>query len=148
VKRLFFVRMEPSILLVSKRDGSAFRVPTKGAQLSKLVQAALSDDQPAELTVDVAGDVLALVAAYMSYHQHSEPFKVECPLRSKRMADMCVDLWDADFIDQADPVALAQSAYYLDMPVLTHLCCAKIATKFWNRDPSQIHGMLKKERDG
>jgi len=137
--------MEPSIVLVSKRDGLAFRVPTKGAQLSKLVQAALSDDQPAELVVDVAGDVLAPVAAYMTYHQHSEPLRVEFPLRSNHMSDLCMDLWDADFIDQADAVALAQSAYYLDMPVLTHLCCAKIATKFWNRDPSQIDRILKKE---
>ena len=136
---------EASIVLVSKRDGLAFRVPTKGAQFSRLVQAALSDDQPAELVVDVAGDVLAPVAAYMTYHQNSEPLRVEFPLRSKHMSDMCIDLWDADFIDQADPVALAQSAYYLDMPVLTHLCCAKIATKFWNRDPSHIYGMLKKE---
>ena len=133
---------EPSIVLVSKRDGFAVKVPTRGALLSKLVQAALSDDQPSKLVVDVAGETLAPVAAYMTQHQHDEPPTVTFPLRSRVMSDMCVDLWDADFIDQTDPVALAQSAHYLDMPVLTHLCCAKIATKFWNRDVKQIQTLL------
>jgi hypothetical protein len=135
---------EPSLVLVSKQDGFAVRVPTRGAMLSKVVQAALSDDQPSELVVDVAGDVLRLLAAYMTQHQHNEPESVVYPLRSSVMSDLCADLWDADFIDQADPVALAQSAHYLDMPVLTHLCCAKIATKFWNRDVKQIQNLLAK----
>lgn len=135
---------EPSIVLVSKQDGLAVTVPTRGALLSKVVQAALSDDQPSELVVDVAGDVLRLLAAYMTQHQHQEPATVVFPLRSSVMSDLCADLWDADFIDQADAVALAQSAYYLDMPVLTHLCCAKIATQYWNRDVTQIQNLLAK----
>jgi hypothetical protein len=133
---------EPSIVLVSKRDGFAVKVPTRGAQLSKLVKVALSEDAPAELMVDVAGDVLGPVAAYMIQHQHNEPPMVTFPLRSRLMSDLCADLWDADFIDQTDPVALAQSAHYLDMHVLTHLCCAKIATKYWNLDVKQIQNLL------
>jgi hypothetical protein len=130
--------------LVSKSDGTRIQVSKEGACMSRLVQAALSDDAEAgELTLDLAGDVLARVADYMQHHQHAEITPVAFPLRSRDLTEHCADVWDAEFVDQGDELALAEAAHYLDMPCLTHLTCAKIATRYWNRTPLQIAKMLK-----
>lgn len=135
--------MEDTIRLTSHRDGVSVSVPKTGARLSKLVDVALSVDELSELTLDVPGNVLEQVATYMHHHRNGEPSVVKFPLRSRRMQDLCADGWDASFIDEVNAQALAEAAHYLDMDILTHLCCAKIATRFWNRSPQQIAALCR-----
>lgn len=135
--------MTETIWLTSQRDGVSVLVARTGARLSKLVCVALSHDEACELSVDVPGEVLRQVASYMQHHQHGEPSAVNFPPRSRRMQDLCADGWDAGFIDEVDAQALAEAAHYLDMDILTHLCCAKIATRFWNRSPEQIAALCR-----
>jgi hypothetical protein len=135
--------MTETIWLTSQRDGVSVSVAKTGALLSKLVAVALSADEPFELSLDVPGEVLQQVASYMDHHQRGEPAAVKFPLRSRRMQDLCEDGWDASFIDEVNAQALAEAAHYLDMDTLTHLCCAKIATRFWNRSPQQIAALCR-----
>ena len=131
------------ITLVGKVDGVRVKVPVSGARLSLLIQAALSDDAAAEeLTLNLTGHALTRVADYMQHHQHGEAALVKSPLHSRDLQDHGADPWDVQFIDHGDELELAEAAHYLDMTGLSHLCCAKIAARYWNRSPVQIAKML------
>jgi hypothetical protein len=121
-----------AITLRSGQEDFERQVPRRSVNLSRMLSAAIDTDQHAPLvTLDLSGRVLGWVAEYMHRHEDGEPPVVDFPLRSKRMADMCADPWDACFIDKVCPLDVALAAHYLDMEVLLHLCCAKLATKFW-----------------
>lgn len=121
------------LTLRSGRDDFEQLVPRRSAGLSRMLTTALDADQnAARVTLDLSGTALRWVAEYMHHHRDGEPDVVDFPLRSKRMADMCADPWDASFVDQVCAVDVALAAHYLDMPVLLHLCCAKLATDLWH----------------
>ena len=120
------------ITLRSGRDACEQLVPKCSVGMSRMLSVALGADQDAsQVTLDVSGSVLRWVAEYMHHHRDGEPNAVDFPLRSKRMVDVCPDPWDACFVDQVCVVDVASAAYYLDMQVLLHLCCAKLATDLW-----------------
>ena len=121
-----------TITLRSGQEDYERQVPRRSVNLSRMLSAAIDTDQNAPLvTLDLSAKVLGWVAEYMDHHENGEPSVVDYPLRSKRMADVCADPWDACFIDQVCALDVALAAHYLDMDVLLHLCCAKLATKFW-----------------
>lgn len=121
------------ITLRSGRDDCERAVPKRSVVMSRMLSVALGSDQhAAHVTLDVSGSVLRWLADYMHHHRDGEPDAVDFPLRSKRMADMCSDPWDALFVDQVCVVDVALAAFYLDMQVLLHLCCAKLATDLWH----------------
>jgi hypothetical protein len=122
------------ITLQSGRENYEQQVPTPGARLSRLLKVALESDADApRVTLDLSAQVLGWVAEYMHHHQHGEPTVVHFPLRSKHMADVCADPWDACFIDEVCARDVALAAHYLDMTVLLHLSCAKLASRFWKK---------------
>jgi hypothetical protein len=131
-KHDFHPLMPEWITLQSGREDFRRHVSKRGAMLSRVLRVALETDADAPcVTLDLSAQVLGWVAEYMRHHQDGEPTRVEFPLRSRRMGDICVDPWDARFMDAVCARDVALAAHYLDMDVLLHLSCAKLATRFW-----------------
>jgi S-phase kinase-associated protein 1 len=123
-----------TITLVSS-DGKKFEVETKAAFISKLISESLESDKEAT-ELDMPGakaDILELVLQYINHHNGVEPPIIEKPLRSKLMADVVKDKWDAVFIDgignkRQQLYDLILAANYMDIKSLLHLGCAKVAS--------------------
>lgn len=136
------------ITLRSGRDDCERPVPKSSVAMSRLLSVALGADRhAAHVTLDLSGSVLRWVADYMDHHRDGEPDVVDFPLRSKRMADVCADPWDACFVDQVCAVDVALAAHYLDMQVLLHLCCAKLATDLWQPNMVFKKGRIDQNSD-
>jgi len=124
----------PLFALQSGREDFRRYVSQRGAKLSRVLRVALEADADAPcVTLDLPAHVLGWVAEYMQHHQDGEATRVEFPLRSKRMGDVCVDPWDACFMDRVCARDMALAAHYLDMDGLLHLSCAKLATRYWKK---------------
>ncbi len=84
-----------------------------------------------------SGEILGLVVSYMLHHAGVEPPIIEKPLRSKIMADVCKDKWDAQFIvgisqSRQQLYDLILASNYMDVKSLLHLGCACVASLIKN----------------
>jgi len=140
--------------LISK-DSKDFVVEKKYAFISTLVKTSLDTDANAtEVPMPgVKADILAKVVEYMNHHKGVEPPIIEKPLRSKVMADVCKDKWDADFIDKIGEnrqqlYDLILAANYMDVKSLLHLGCAKVASLIKGQPLEKIKDILSKGTNG
>lgn len=104
-------------------------------RLSVLLATALSQDSNATaVPVDVKPEILQLIGTYLKHHAGEAGEKPEIPLRSKKMADVCKDPWDAQFIENVAATGkqqlydLTNAANLMHIDCLMYLCCAKVAT--------------------
>ncbi len=79
-------------------------------------------------------DVLAAIVDYLNHYKGKEPQIVERPLKSRNMADVVADPFDATFIDKVAETNLQNlydlimGALLMDIRGLIHLGCAKVAS--------------------
>jgi len=139
-------RDDSGIIKLVSNDGTNFAVTKTNAFISVVVKTSVeSDPSVVDLPVDVKSDVLALIVEYMNHHKGTEPAIVEKPLRSKVMASVVKDVWDAEFINRIGEnrqqlYDLTLAANYLDINVLMHLGCAKVASFIKGQPLEKIRG--------
>jgi S-phase kinase-associated protein 1 len=130
---------EATCVLVSS-EGESFEVPKSVAVQSELVKEMLEDEDASDIPLpNVKSRVLKLVVEFCHHHYNNEMPKIEKPLRSPNMKDICPE-WDANFVDvELDLLfELVMAANYLDIKPLLDLICAKIATYVKGRTPEEI----------
>ena len=79
----------------------------------------------------VRGEILELIAEYMTHHAGTEPAIIEKPLRSKNMKDVVKDQWDATFIDTIgnerqklyDVILVRRCSEKKDLPIFVSALC-------------------------
>lgn len=123
------------------------------AMTSKMVRTALENETEKEISSEmpvpgVTANIMTYVVQYMEHHKGKAMPIIEKPLRSKVMADVCSDKWDAKFIDDVDAANrqnlydLILAANYLDIKCLLHLGCAKVASLIKGQPLEKIKEIL------
>lgn len=139
------------ITLASIDGQEEFQVPREGALLSTTIsQLIKANPTESKFTVRVSTPHLKSVAEYMTHHgDGKEPPVPEKPLKSKVMAEVCADAWDAAFIDNLGSdlarlygVIVAAGKDVLNMNGLNHLGCAKIATMIKGKTAEEMKSIL------
>jgi len=138
-----------TIKLISK-GGASLGVPYRFALISTLVKTSLEQDPEAtELAFPSLKDaVLPKIVEYMTHHQGVAAPIIAKPLRSRVMAEICADTWDADFIEEIaiDRTMLYDvilAANYMHITCLLHLGCAKVASLIKGEPLEKIKQILK-----
>ena len=118
------------LTLISK-DEKKFTIDKKTSLISNLVKTTVETDETAtEVPIPgVKSDILELVLQYMNQHKGVEPPIIEKPLRSKVMADVVKDAWDAPFIDG---IGESRQQLYDLILVKTHINIFIILYIFYN----------------
>ena len=85
----------------------------------------------------------------MNHHKGTEPPIIPKPLRSKEMKQVCIDAWDATYIDKIgdtrqDLYDVILAANYMDVKSLLHLGCAKVASLIKGQPLEKIKDILNK----
>lgn len=135
------------IKLVSK-SGKSYDVKKKHAYISELVKTSFTDKDATELPLpNVKDETLEKIVEYMNHHKGKLPPEIEKPLKSTVMKEVCVDQWDAEYIDKiaADKALLydmISSSNYMDIKRLLHLGCAKVACLIKGQPKEKIKEIL------
>ena len=114
---------------------------------SKLINTSLTNDAAAtELPLkSVNATELRQIVEYMNHHKENVPKIVKKPLTGKTMLENVEDKWEAEFIDSFDILSLYEllsAASYMDINVLVHLGCAKIACMIKDKPLEEIEKIL------
>lgn len=120
------------------------------ASISDLVKAAFeTDTETKSLPLRIDYTSLCYIIEWFNYKKGKEGDIVPRPLK-KTMKDSCVDKWDADFIDRVAEntshlLNLFESADYMTMNTLLHLCGARIALELKGKTKEQIKNFLERK---
>lgn len=135
-------------VLISK-ESKQFRVNKAHVKISKLIQTTVEQDPTATEVNIFAVDnaTMELIVSYAEHHKGTEPPVIDKPLRSRIMADVCKDKWDAEFIDKVGQnlqclYDLILAANYMDIKALLHLGCAKVASLIKGQPLERIKDIL------
>lgn len=149
-KEVKVLDLEGDITLeAGKGEKKSFVVSRKAAQVSKLIMSSLESDADATMVPlpGVDATILTMIVEYMKHHDGADAKMVEKPLRSKVMSEVCEDKWDAKFIDDIGVrrkhlYDLILAANYMDMNILLHLGCAKVASLIKGQPLDKIKEIL------
>lgn len=81
---------------------------------------------------------------YAEYLKHHKGFThlsvITRPIRSDNLLDSAATEWDADFMNRHRGIliGLLNASHYLDIPPLTRLCAAKVATYIKGKTPDEV----------
>jgi len=143
------------ITLVAK-DESTRDVKYGALMQSKMLAAALEGD-PNATRVHVTGvrdrATLAHVIEFLEHHYGKPPTRpIAKPLTSVKMADVCEDKWDAEFVDnlwgkdskkeREDFLEIISAANYLNVPPLLELLCARMGAAMRGKDAKGIFALF------
>lgn len=100
-----------------------------------------------ECQLQCAPEIMELLCDFIVHHEGIDIPCIEKPLRSKIMRDVCLDVWDADFIDAVAECRqrlydLIHDSNALEMKGLVHLGCAKTAALIKGQPLEKIAGIL------
>lgn len=139
--------------VLTSKDGKDFDVNKKNVMISKLISTMVEADTTATKVQVPAVDakIMEHIVSYCNHHGGQEPPIIEKPLRSKVMADVVKDKWDAEFIDKvgedlATLYELILAANYMDITGLLHLGCAKVASLIKGQPLEKIKDILSVEK--
>lgn len=138
------------VTLVGKH-GREFEVEAESLRISSVILERSEESLIVNLD-EVDDDTLGRIVEFMVHHAGNEPPIPEKPLRSKIMAEVLDDKWDADFIDRSnlgcnqDLYDLVIAANFLKINSLLHIGCAKIAATIKGRALEEIPNILDPNR--
>ena len=136
--------------LVSKDGKKIGNITSKLYNQSTLIMDTIQMDrgETLELEFDYNANILNLIVCYMKYHEDKPAEQIDSPIKSSNMSEL-VDKFDADFIDLPDEtlMELTLAADYFDIPPLTDLCCAKLASYIDGKSADQIRARFGLEDD-
>jgi hypothetical protein len=148
-----------SISLMSK-DGKDFSLEKRYAMISGVVCTALDGDSTATEVpmINIESRELKLIVEYMNHHKGKEPPIVAKPLKSKIMAEVVNDPWDATFIDSVntdtkdpenvqDIKRLLMAVNWASIHSLLHLCSAKVASVIKGKPLEKMKKILDLDKE-
>jgi S-phase kinase-associated protein 1 len=135
-------------------EGTRFDLTRKQALVSKLIEAALSNDvntQEIQVLSKYKDVEISKIVEFLKHHDGEEPAIPEKPLRSKKMREVTTE-WCADFVDQISKnrdllYKVIDLANYFDIPSLLHICCAKVASLIKGEKLENIKKILTSNED-
>lgn len=120
-------------------------VPRRNLALSKLLSTRVEAGAQRIELEQVNTESMRKVLGFLNHHGARAPAPIARPIRSVKMARICEDPWDAQFMDGCTRKMVFKiilAANYLDCPSLLHLGCAKIATLIKGKSPEEIKSIL------
>eukprot|EP00593_Proboscia_inermis_P000304 CAMPEP_0171298032 /NCGR_PEP_ID=MMETSP0816-20121228/6799_1 /TAXON_ID=420281 /ORGANISM="Proboscia inermis, Strain CCAP1064/1" /LENGTH=161 /DNA_ID=CAMNT_0011772785 /DNA_START=97 /DNA_END=582 /DNA_ORIENTATION=+ len=132
------------VILISK-EGEKYEVPSKVAEMSKLVKQTLDDENDDDTTQEiplpnVKAAVLAKVIEYCTHFTDLEAMtQIQTPLRSSRIEDI-VQQWYADFVkvEQGLLFDLVTAANFMDIEPLLDLTCLAVSVMIKGKSAEEI----------
>lgn len=142
VSEAFAVALSPKI-----RDKAAAERKSAEAADGKLVVTLDDQTEGKHGPVGIKWQALNRVVEWITHHRGVAPPKPDKPLRTKVMRDICADAWDANLLDSLDGnrqqlYDLIIAAQILEIDVLVHLGCAKVAALVKGQPLERIREIL------
>ena len=127
------------VLILQTFDGGKFEIDCKSAEKSQLLKRLIeefTDESLIQLNnEEIDGDTCKHIVEYLNHYKDipSETIKeIWKPLKTTNMREVTHgDIWAAEFIDKFQAlklVNLANASSFFEIPYLSNLCCAKIAS--------------------
>lgn len=146
--------MSSTKIILQSSDNVLYKVNIDVAKQSILLKGLFEEFQNMELTdeiipvFDVRSEILKKIIEYIEYHHNNLPTKIIKPL-------ICSDLkiilskWEYSYIDVEDSIIfeLILASNYLNIPSLTDLLSAKIATFMLNKSAQEIRTRFNLKSD-
>lgn len=104
----------------SEENPSYFLIPKMCLSLSTKFK--LSDLENMPISVEVTGDILHHVMAYLSHHQGRKPEEIAKPIRSVKMERIVADQWDAHFVNRLNKKTIFQIILAANKMEIPSLC--------------------------
>ena len=116
----------------STKDSESHNISKKAISLSTIIDVAFKGDtEEQELEFDITPEMMILIVEWLTHHNGVAPTPVKKPIRSKHIAEIVSDPWDAEFLtrlNKAKLYELTKAANFLDIKPLLDICAAKIAS--------------------
>ena len=133
------------------KEGLSCTVSAQEASLSAILTTAF---QHGCLTqhIPASYNIINKTVSWLQQHNGEQPPPIRYPIRSSRMSHV-VDKWNATFIDQLwidgkrDLYDLTVVAFYLEIPWLFDLACAKIASLIKGKPYGEIVEILRTDNE-
>ena len=147
------------ILTLICNDGTKVDIDSTSSDKSGLLKRLMGDFTDSNITLnneEVDGTTCKAIVEYLVHYKDTlvESIKeVWKPLKTIVMRDVTHgDIWAADYIDKFQPldlITLANASSFFELPTLSNLACAKIATYFYKYqdDPVKLRETFNLEED-
>ena len=134
-------------------------IDSKSCEKSGLLQRLMGDFTDNHILLnneEVDGGTCNSIVEYLVHYKDVSIESIEevrKPLKTIVMRDLTRgDIWAADFIDKFEPlnlITLANASSFFELPILSNLTCAKIATYFYKYqdDPAKLRETFNLEED-
>lgn len=115
-----------------EKEPETYTISRKAVSLSTIIDVACQgDSEENELEFEISEEMMALIVEWLRHHNGVAPTPVKKPIRSKNIAEIVSDPWDAQFLlrlNKAKLYELTKAANFLDIKPLLDICAAKIAS--------------------
>ena len=140
-------------------DGTKLDIDAKSSDKSALLKRLIGDFTDTNILLnneEVDGKTCNAIVEYLVHYKEVpiESIKeVWKPLKTTVMRDVTHgDIWAADYIDRFTPhelISLANASSFFELPSLSNLACAKIASFFYKYqdDPAKLRETFNLEED-
>ena len=125
------------MLNLTTADNQKMEVTQDFKCMSKLIENAMADNEPAEsvdVTLPVDHASLKLIIEFAEHHNHSKAKSdIPRPLKTKSVDTSIPDAWEREFIaklDRNQKTALLLASNKVECDALFDLCAASLAVEF------------------
>jgi hypothetical protein len=147
------------ILTLMCNDGTKVDIDSVSSEKSGLLKRLMGDFSDNNILLnndEVDGETCKAIVEYLIHYKDTPVENIKeiwKPLKTIVMKDVTHgDIWAADFIDKFQPldlITLANASSFFELPTLSNLVCAKIATFFYKYqdDPAKLRETFNLDED-